>query len=91
MHKNIKNSTFLFALIGAVVIFLNALGDLLGFSIDNEVITAVITGFAGVLVVLGVVTMSEQDAKGNKKENQEDKEIENKDTDLSDKNDDELE
>ena len=50
-----------------------------------------ITGFAGVLVVLGVVTMSEQDAKGNKKENQEDKEIENKDTDLSDKNDDELE
>ena len=89
--KIFKNYSFWTAFAGAVVIFLNALGDLLGFSIDNEVITAVITGFAGVLVVLGVVTMSEQDAKGNKKENQEDKEIENKDTDLSDKNDDELE
>ena len=89
--KIFKNYSFWTAFAGAVVIFLNALGDLLGFSIDNEVITAVITGFAGVLVVLGVVTMSEQDAKGNKKENQEDKEIKNKDTDLSDKNDDELE
>lgn len=89
--KIFKNYSFWTAFAGAVVIFLNALGDLLGFSIDNEVITAVITGFAGVLVVLGVVTMSEQDAKGDKKENQEDKEIENKDTDLSDKNDDELE
>ena len=89
--KIFKNYSFWTAFAGAVVIFLNAPGDLLGFSIDNEVITAVITGFAGVLVVLGVVTMSEQDAKGNKKENQEDKEIENKDTDLSDKNDDELE
>lgn len=52
-----KSYSFWTALAGAVVIFLNALGKCFGFSIDNDLVTGLIMAFAGILVVLGVVTM----------------------------------
>lgn len=55
--KKFKTYGFWTALSGAVVIFLNALGDCFGFSVDNELVSALIMAFAGVLVVLGVVSM----------------------------------
>lgn len=59
--KRFKSYGFWTALSGAVVIFLNALGDCFGFSIDNELVSGLIMAFAGVLVVLGVVSMPKND------------------------------
>lgn len=57
MNKNYKNFGFWTALAGAVVIFLNSLGQALGFSVESEIVYSIITGFAGILVVLGIVNM----------------------------------
>ncbi len=89
--KIFKNYSFWTALAGAVVIFLNALGDLFGFSIDNDVVTAVITGFAGVLVVLGVVSMGEtkqdtKDVENDKQKNDDTKSVEIDSPDKKDEN-----
>lgn len=57
MKNKIKSYGFWTALAGAVVVLVNALGQMFGFSVDNEIITNVIMAIAGLLVVLGVVTM----------------------------------
>ena len=57
MNKNYKNFGFWTALAGAVVIFLNSLGQALGFSVESEIVYSIVTGFAGILVVLGIVNM----------------------------------
>ena len=77
MNKRFKSYSFWTALAGAVVVFLNALGDCFGFSIDNDLVSGLIMAFAGLLVVLGVVTMpkssenSQPDAEVDKEEGQE--------------------
>lgn len=57
MKNRIKSYSFWTALSGAVVIFLNALGDLCGFSVQDDLVSGLIMAVAGVLVVLGIVTM----------------------------------
>lgn len=66
--KNFKSYSFWTALAGAVTILASALGKCFGFSIDNQIITDVIMAVAGVLVVLGVVTMPKKENK-NTEEN----------------------
>lgn len=60
MDKRFKSYSFWTALAGAVVVFLNALGDCFGFSIDNDLVSGLIMAFAGILVVFGVVTMPKE-------------------------------
>ena len=60
--KIFRSYGFWTAFAGAVVIFINALGELFGFKIESKLIENVIMALAGVLVALGVVSM------GNKKE-----------------------
>lgn len=60
--KSYKTYGFWTALAGAVVVFLNALGDCFGFSIDNEIVSNVIMAIAGLLVVFGVVSMPKEDS-----------------------------
>lgn len=62
MKNKIKSYGFWTALAGAVVVLVNALGQMFGFSVDNEIITNVIMAIAGLLVVLGVVTMPKGDS-----------------------------
>lgn len=81
MKNNFKSYSFWTALAGAVVIFLNALGDCFGFSVDNDLVKGLIMAFAGLLVVLGVVTMP-SDSKSE--ENESNKEDENEKTDEND-------
>lgn len=74
MKNRFKSYSFWTALAGAVVVFLNALGDCFGFSVDNDLVKGLIMAFAGLLVVFGIVTMpennqnSESDADINKNE-----------------------
>lgn len=60
--KIFKSYGFWTAFAGAVVILVNALGDLFGFKIESKLIENAIMAVAGVLVALGVVSM------GTKKE-----------------------
>lgn len=57
MKNRIKSYSFWTALSGAVVIFLNALGDLFGFAVQDELVSGLVMAVAGILVVFGIVTM----------------------------------
>ena len=81
MKNKIKSYGFWTAFAGAVVVLVNALGQMFGFSVDNEIITNVIMAIAGVLVVLGVVTMPKGE-DGNQQEGEsEESDAESKETD----------
>lgn len=71
--KNFKSFSFWTALAGAITVLVSALGKCFGFSVDNQIITDVIMAIAGVLVVLGVVTMPKnKDDKTQENQLQED-------------------
>lgn len=81
MKNKIKSYGFWTALAGAVVVLINALGRMFGFSVDNEIITNVIMAIAGLLIVLGVVTMPKGE-DGNQQEGEsEETDAESKETD----------
>ena len=80
MKNKIKSYGFWTALAGAVVVLINALGKAFGFSIDNEVVTNLIMAIAGVLVVLGVVTMPKGE-DGNQQGESEETDAESKEID----------
>ena len=63
--EKMKSYSFWISLTGALIIFINCLGNIFGFKIENAVIENVIMSFAGILVVFGLVT------KDNKNENEE--------------------
>lgn len=70
--KNFKSFGFWTALAGAVTILASALGKVFGFSVDNQLITDVIMAIAGLLVVLGVVSMPKKTTEeANKEETEE--------------------
>ncbi len=79
MKNRFKSYSFWTALAGAVVVLLNALGDCFGFSVDNDLVKGLIMAVAGVLVVLGIVTMPNNDDSTGQ-----DKVEENKDEETSD-------
>ena len=81
MKNKIKSYGFWTALAGAVVVLVNALGQMFGFSVDNEIITNVIMAIAGVLVVLGVVTMPKGEDGNQQEEESEESDAESKETD----------
>lgn len=84
MKNKIKSYGFWTALAGAVVVLVNALGQMFGFSVDNEIITNVIMAIAGLLVVLGVVTMPKGDSNQQEGKSEE-TDAESKETDAESK------
>lgn len=79
MKNKIKSYSFWVALSGSIVIFVNALGELFGFSVQDDLISGLIMAFAGILVVLGIVTMPKDNT------NQEGEKQDEKNEDDSDK------
>ncbi len=79
MKNKFKNYSFWVALSGAVIIFVEAIGKICGFTTDGDMINNVIMGFAGVLVVFGVVTsptenIGNEDSEEEKKDDEKDDE-----------------
>ncbi len=77
MKNRFKSYGFWTALSGAVVVLLQSLGKCFGFTIDDQIVSGVIMAVAGVLVVLGVVTMpsgDKQEEKTNETEKQQESE-----------------
>ncbi len=81
MKNKIKSYGFWTALASAVVVLVNALGQMFGFSVDNEIITNVIMAIAGLLVVLGVVTMPKGEDGNQQEGKSEETDAESKETD----------
>lgn len=74
--KIFKSYGFWTAFAGAVVILVNSLGQLFGFSIESKLIENAILAFAGVLVALGVVSMEKaKTVDDNTEENQSTEEV----------------
>jgi len=71
LFKKMKSYSFWLSFSGALIILLNALGKAFGFSIESKVVEECIMAFAGVLVVLGIVTMDIKD-KSKDDDNQDD-------------------
>ena len=77
MKNRIKSYSFWTALSGAVVIFLNALGDLFGFAVQDELVSGLVMAVAGILVVFGIVTMPSDDSTNDDNATNEDSEEDN--------------
>ena len=90
MKEKLKSYSFWSALSGAIVIFVNALGKIFGFSVEDELISGLIMAIAGILVVFGVVTMpnNKEETKNNSSQ-QESKLTEEKNSSEAEKKDEE--
>ena len=69
--EKMKHYSFWISLSGALIIFLNCLGNIFGFEIENNVVENVIMSFAGVLVVFGLVVKDDQKTENMDEENKE--------------------
>ena len=58
MKDKFKNYSFWISVTGAVILLLNNLGKVFGFSVNNEAIYSIVDGVCGVLVVFGVLTIN---------------------------------
>ena len=53
---------------GAVVILINKIGQIFGFSVDSEIFNGIVDGICGVLIVFGIITLSKGETRfGDKK------------------------
>lgn len=78
MKNRIKTYSFWVSLSGAVVVLVQAIGRAVGFIANADIISNIIMGIAGVLVVLGLVTAPTEEELESKN-NSEKKEKDNKD------------
>ena len=74
IFEKMKTYSFWVSFSGAVVVLATALSKAFGFSIENQVIEDVIMSIAGVLVVLGIVTMPIEEKKENDEEKDDEEE-----------------
>ena len=82
LFEKMKSYSFWVSFSGALIIFLNCLGNIFHFQIQNEVVEDVIMSIAGLLVVLGFVTKetgdeSEEDEKQEVDKTNEDEDMKN--------------
>ena len=64
--NKMKSYSFWVSFSGALIVLLNAFGKLLGFSIENKVVEDCVMAVAGILIVLGIVTMDMPKDDGDK-------------------------
>lgn len=58
--NKMKTYSFWVSFSGALIILVNALGRAFGFKVENQIIEECIMSIAGILVVLGIVTMGDK-------------------------------
>ena len=65
LFERMKSYSFWVSFSGALIIFINCLGRIFNFQIENEIVEDGIMSIAGLLVVLGFVTKETKDNKDN--------------------------
>src|SRR5574344_957426 len=68
MKDKMKTYSFWISVGGAVILLINNVGKAFGFTIDNKIVSDVINGVCGILVMFGVLTMT-TNAKSDNIEN----------------------
>ena len=63
LFERMKSYSFWVSFSGALIIFINCLGRIFNFQIENEIVEDVIMSIAGLLVVLGFVTKETKEKK----------------------------
>jgi uncharacterized membrane protein len=69
-----KSYGFWTSFAGATVVFLTVVGKSLDFEISEKIVSDIILGFAGILVVLGIVKMPKDNKQGQENKDNEDNE-----------------
>ena len=70
--NKMKTYSFWVSFSGALIILLNAFGRIFGFQIENQIVEDCVMSVAGILVVLGVVTMNGDNNKNSGDDQQND-------------------
>lgn len=70
--RKIKTYGFWVSLSASLIILLDAFGNIFGFKIENKIVEDCVMSIAGILVVLGIVSMN--DSKDEENQNDKDKE-----------------
>lgn len=83
--KKIKSYGFWVSLSAALIILLDAFGNVFGFKIENKIVEDCVMSIAGILVVFGIVSMNdsksdidETEDKADEKQNSDDENNMNK-------------
>lgn len=77
--ERMKSYSFWISFSGALVLFINCIGKIFNFQIDNKIVEDVVMSIAGLLVVLGFITKeTKNSATSNENENLENKNLEDK-------------
>ena len=76
MKNKFKSYSFWTALAGAIVVLVQAIGKMVGFIPNSEIISDIVMAIAGFLVVLGVVSAPTTENAKSKDQNIESKEDE---------------
>jgi len=83
--KKIKSYGFWVSLSAALIILLDAFGNVFGFKIENKIVEDCVMSIAGILVVFGIVSMNdsksdidETEDKADEKQNSDDENDMNK-------------
>lgn len=56
LKDKIKNYGFWMSLTAAVILVLQTLGQVFGFSVNDQAITSIVTSVCGMLIVLGIIS-----------------------------------
>ena len=75
MKDKFKSYSFWMSVTGAVILVLNNIGKVCGFTVNDIVFTEIVDSICGVLILFGVITISKDD-KTNADDNSLDEDIE---------------
>ncbi len=70
--KKIKSYGFWVSLSAALIILLDAFGNVFGFKIENKIVEDCVMSIAGILVVFGIVSMNDSKSDANETEDKND-------------------
>lgn len=61
MKQKFRSSSFWVAVSGAIVLVINNIGKMFGFSVSSELVTNIVDSICGVLVMFGILTMPKKE------------------------------
>ena len=76
MKEKFKSYSFWMSVTASIILVLNNLGNVLGFSVQSETVTKIVDSICGVLILFGIITMpkSKEETDDEKALEQSDKE-----------------
>lgn len=83
MNNNFSSYAFWVAVTGAIVVFLQNLGKVVGFNFNSSVFESIVLSFCGILVVLGVLNQNKDENSDSKEDEPNLKDSSNENEELS--------